>query len=262
MAERRMFSKKIIDAAKFLKMPSSTRLLYFDLGIRADDDGVVEAFNVLRMTGASEDDLRVLAMKGYIKILNDDLVTYIIDWTEHNKLRADRKIDSMYKDLLLQIIPEVPLLEAKERSDRKKKDGTSKGQPKVGIGQVRSGQSRLGQVKSGKDSSSSSNEGDDEDLNIVIELSEKFGLHLELTDIEDFIKAYSLDEVKKAILSTKAATKEITNPIKYITAILNNNTKTNTTIINKNNNSTSSFKNYEQRDFDNEEAEQLVGWDE
>ena len=70
MASRRMFSIKMIDSAKFLKMPSSTRLLYYDLGMRADDDGVVEAFNVLRMTGATEDDLRILVAKNYIKILN------------------------------------------------------------------------------------------------------------------------------------------------------------------------------------------------
>ena len=59
MAQRRMFPIKIIDSAKFLKMPVSSRLLYYDLGMRADDDGVVEAFNVIRMTGATEDDLKV-----------------------------------------------------------------------------------------------------------------------------------------------------------------------------------------------------------
>ena len=79
MAQRRMFSIKVIDSAKFLKMPSSSRLLYYDLGMRADDDGIVEAFNVLRMTGATEDDLRILVSKGYIRVLNEDLVTYIVD---------------------------------------------------------------------------------------------------------------------------------------------------------------------------------------
>ena len=87
MAQRRMFSIKLIDSAKFLKMPISSRLLYYDLGMRADDDGIVEAFNVLRMTGATEDDLRVLVAKEYIKVLNEDLVTYIIDWKDHNKSR-------------------------------------------------------------------------------------------------------------------------------------------------------------------------------
>ena len=138
-----MFSLKIIDSAKFLKMPSSSRLLYYDLGMRADDDGIVEAFTTLRMTGATEDDLRVLVSKGYITILNEDLVSFITDWNEHNKIRADRKVDSIYKDLLLQVNPDVQLIEPRERADRKKESGTSQGQPKDGIGKDRLGKVSL-----------------------------------------------------------------------------------------------------------------------
>ena len=142
MAQRRMFSIKIIDSAKFLKMPMSARLLYYDLGMRADDDGVVEAYNVLKMTGSTEDDLRVLLAKEYVKVLNDDMVTFICHWSEHNKIRADRKIDSIYKDLLLQVLPSVKLLEPKERADLKKRNSindewTSIGRPMDGIGKDR-----------------------------------------------------------------------------------------------------------------------------
>jgi len=144
MAERRMFSKKIINSARFLKMPSETQSLYFHLGINADDDGVVEAFTVMRLLGMAEDNLRLLATRNFVKILNDDLVTYIEDWQEHNKIRADRKIDSIYKKLLIQIIPETKLLEQKQRADRKKGIGTSQGQPKDGIGKDRLGEVRLG----------------------------------------------------------------------------------------------------------------------
>ena len=63
----------------------------------------------------------LLMSKGYVQVLNPDLVTYISDWLEHNKIRADRKIDSIYKDLLLQILPNVQLIEKKDRADRKKK---------------------------------------------------------------------------------------------------------------------------------------------
>ena len=121
MAERRMFAKRIIESASFLKMPISSRELYFHLCLNADDDGVVEAYNVMNLVKATEDDLRVLMSKGYVQVLNPDLVTYISDWLEHNKLRPDRKIDSIYKDLLLQILPNVQLLERKDRADRKKK---------------------------------------------------------------------------------------------------------------------------------------------
>lgn len=126
MAERRMFSKRIVRSAKFLKMPVSSRELYWQLGIEADDDGVVEAFNVMRMTGATEDDLKVLVSKQFVQVLNEDLVTYILDWNENNKLRADRKVDSIYRDLLIQFNPAAKLIEAKPRADTGKKTGGSK----------------------------------------------------------------------------------------------------------------------------------------
>lgn len=103
MAERRMFAKSIIQSGKFLTMPRSTRLLYYDLGMNADDDGVVEAYTVMVTTKASEDDLRVLIAKGFVKVLNDDLVTYICDWNTNNFIRSDRYHQSPYKDLLLKL---------------------------------------------------------------------------------------------------------------------------------------------------------------
>jgi len=103
MAERRMFAKSVIGSARFLRMPPSSRLLYFDLGMAADDDGVVEAFSVMRMTGATEDDLRVLASKRFVTVLNEDLVTYITDWTTNNQLRKDRYHPSVYAELLVRL---------------------------------------------------------------------------------------------------------------------------------------------------------------
>lgn len=103
MAERRMFAKSVIGSARFLRMPSTSRLLYYDLGMQADDDGVVEAFSVMRTTGATEDDLRVLASKGFVSVLNNDLVTYITDWSINNQLRKDRYHPSIYTELLVQL---------------------------------------------------------------------------------------------------------------------------------------------------------------
>lgn len=125
MASRRMLSNKVIDSARFIKMPISSQCLYFHLIAKADDDGVVEAFNVMRMIGATEDDLRILVAKGFAIVLNEDLVTYIVDWKEHNKVRADRKVDSIYKDLLLQLVPDVDLLTAKPTYYQRKKEEAS-----------------------------------------------------------------------------------------------------------------------------------------
>lgn len=168
MAERRMFSKRIIGSARFLRMPGSTQALYFHLGMAADDDGIVEAYPIMQMVNASEDDLRLLAAKGFVKVLNEDLVTYILDWQENNKIRADRKVNSIYKDLLLQVMPETPLLEPRQRADRVRPDiaeddhgttegrprdtnGTSHGQPMDNHG-TQMGPHRIGKDRIGKDS--------------------------------------------------------------------------------------------------------------
>ena len=81
-------------------MPPTTRLLYYDLGMAADDDGVVEAYSVMAQTKATEDDLRVLISKGYIRLLNEDLVAQIMDWKENNLIRKDRYKPSIYAELL------------------------------------------------------------------------------------------------------------------------------------------------------------------
>lgn len=150
MAQRRMFSNRITDSAKFLKMPLSSQALYFHLGLHADDDGVVEAFSVMRQTGAVEDDLRILVAKNFVNVLNDDLVAYITDWNENNRIRADRKVDSIYKDLLLEILPNIELTEPKPRADTGKVTGRPMDNQWTGNGPHRLGKDRLGKDSKGK----------------------------------------------------------------------------------------------------------------
>lgn len=90
-----MFSKSITNSSKFLKMPVSSRLLYYDLGMNADDDGFVEHFMVLRMTGATQQDLGVLELNGLVKVF-DDNVLWIKDWKENNYIQKDRYQPSKY----------------------------------------------------------------------------------------------------------------------------------------------------------------------
>lgn len=271
MAQRRMFSINIISSAKFLKMPSSTRLLYYDLGMRADDDGVVEAFNVLRMTGSTEDDLRVLVSKGYIKVLNDDLVTYIADWNEHNKIRADRKINSMYKDLLLQVIPEVKLIEPKQRADLKKKTGRpTDGQwtKMDGIGKDRIGKGSLVE--------------DSIDKVIDVDFIPFFNNNFHLITPYEFeiLKSYESDGISSEaiLLALKKAVDANVRDIRYVKKVLDNWLNNNIFTVEavqaadeefkrKNSNSSKAkkegnFNNFEQRTYDFESLERkLLGWD-
>lgn len=98
MAERRMFAKTIIDSDAFIDMPTSARLLYYDLAMRADDDGFVNSpKKIIRMTGASDDDLSVLILKKFI-IPFESGVVVIKHWRIHNYIRKDTYNETAYKD--------------------------------------------------------------------------------------------------------------------------------------------------------------------
>ena len=98
MAERRMFAKTIIDSDAFLDMPVTARLLYYDLGMRADDDGFVNSpKKTMRITGASSDDMNILIMRKFI-IPFDSGVVVIKHWRIHNYIRKDTYVETKYKD--------------------------------------------------------------------------------------------------------------------------------------------------------------------
>jgi hypothetical protein len=117
MAQRRMFNNRIANSTKFLQMPAESQLLYFHMILRADDDGIVESYPLMKLLGAAPDSFKVLLAKGYIKQLNEDQVIVIIDWLEHNTIRADRKVDSIYLPLLNEKFPELPVIKPKPRVD-------------------------------------------------------------------------------------------------------------------------------------------------
>ena len=96
MAERRMFSKTIIDSDAFLDMPLSTQALYFHLSMRADDEGFVgNPRKILRMIGASEDDIKILIMKRFILTFDSGIVV-IKHWKIHNYIQNDRFKETTY----------------------------------------------------------------------------------------------------------------------------------------------------------------------
>ena len=97
MAERRMFSKTIIDSDAFLDMPMSTQLLYFHLSMRADDDGFVNSpHRIQKLIGANDDDLRLLIAKQYI-IPFDSGIVVIKHWKIHNYIQNDRYRPTIYQ---------------------------------------------------------------------------------------------------------------------------------------------------------------------
>lgn len=96
MAERRMFTQKIVDSDAFLDMPLSTQALYFHLNMRADDDGFVNnPKKIQRMIGASDDDLKMLIAKRFLLWFENGVVV-IKHWRMHNLLRKDRYTPTQY----------------------------------------------------------------------------------------------------------------------------------------------------------------------
>ena len=90
MANKRMFSLSIVDTDNFLEMPISSRLLYYELGMRADDDGFVDNWKkILLFTGLKEDDLKILIAKSFI-IPFESGVIVIRHWRMNNYLQSDR----------------------------------------------------------------------------------------------------------------------------------------------------------------------------
>lgn len=136
MAEKRMFSKTIIDSDLFLDMPVSTQCLYFHLCMRADDDGFVNSpKKILRMVGSSDDDLRLLIAKSFI-IPFDSGVVVIKHWRLHNYIRKDT-----YKPTIYQ--------EEKDQLQLDENKSYTVGQPSVDVSstQYRLDKSRLDQIR-------------------------------------------------------------------------------------------------------------------
>jgi len=98
MADKRMFSLKIVDSDLFLDMPLSSQCLYFHLSMRADDDGFVNnPKKIIKIIGANEDDLKILIAKGFV-IVFEQGITVITHWKINNFIRKDRYKPTLYEN--------------------------------------------------------------------------------------------------------------------------------------------------------------------
>ena len=95
-----MFSKTVISSDLFIDMPVSAQLLYFHLGMCADDDGFVnKPKQIQRGVGCNIDDLKILQAKGFI-IPFDSGVIVITHWNINNQIRKDRYRETSFKNEL------------------------------------------------------------------------------------------------------------------------------------------------------------------
>lgn len=107
MAEKRMFSRTVIDSDAFLDMSASAQALYFHLAMRADDDGFVNnPKRIQRMVGAAEDDLKILIAKRFVLLFQSGVLV-IKHWRMHNYIQNDRYKPTVYQEekAMLEIKP-------------------------------------------------------------------------------------------------------------------------------------------------------------
>ena len=90
MAERRMFSKRIISSDAFMDMSASAQMLYFHLSMWADDEGFVNnPKTIQRMCGADSEDMSALIKNGLVIRFESGIIA-IKHWKTHNYIRGDR----------------------------------------------------------------------------------------------------------------------------------------------------------------------------
>lgn len=138
MAQRRMLSLKVIDTDEFLDMPMSSQFLYYNLAMRADDDGFLgNPKKIMKMVNCNQDDLKVLITKSFV-IPFESGVCVIRHWRVHNLIRNDRYTETQYQS------EKSKLTEHKGKYDVIPND--TQMEPQVRLGKV-----RLGKVTTSKD---------------------------------------------------------------------------------------------------------------
>lgn len=136
-----MFSKTIIDSDAFLDMPISARLLYYDLAMRADDDGFINSpKKIMKFIGATNDDMNILILRKFI-IPFDNGVVVIKHWRIHNYIRKDTYNETAYKE-------EKAMLELDENKAYRLSSQLSVDEP---LTQDRLGKVSIDKVSIGKD---------------------------------------------------------------------------------------------------------------
>ena len=135
-----MFAKTIIDSDAFIDMPISARLLYYDLSMRADDDGFVNApKKIMKFVGASNDDMNILIARKFV-IAFDNGVVVIKHWRIHNYIRKDTYNETPY-------LEQKALLELDEKNAYRLKDMPSQLSVDESLTQVRLGKVSIGNIK-------------------------------------------------------------------------------------------------------------------
>lgn len=199
MARRRMFNLDIIDTDLFMEMPQGSRLLYYELCMRADDDGFVSSpKKIQEMVRCSNDDLKVLLAKKFILPFETGVVV-IRHWKIHNYIQKDRYKETLYTEEKQQLIQQ--------------KNGTYELMDTTCIQNGYTGKYSIGKYNNKE--KEINKEKESEITKFITEQSIKITPY-EYTVIELYLSDFSVEEIKHALLLGK------NKPVSYSFAILKN----------------------------------------
>lgn len=98
MAERRMFHRLVVESDKFLDLSIGAQVLYFHLGMQADDDGFINGPKLIaRQLKRPYKDLQALIDAGFLLAFDD--VVVLTHWRVANTLQNDRIRLPQYADI-------------------------------------------------------------------------------------------------------------------------------------------------------------------
>ena len=106
MAERRMFSRSIVESDPFMDMPPEAQMLYIRLNLNADDDGFCDNPRaIMRACGASNDSMKLLIAKKFVLAFEkkDNFIVVIKHWRINNYIRKDNYRETKYKEFMKEL---------------------------------------------------------------------------------------------------------------------------------------------------------------
>ncbi len=209
-----MFAKSIINSDAFLEMPISAQCLYFHLGMRADDDGVVNnPKSIMRLIGAKNDDMRLLIVKKFVIEMEDSLIV-IKHWKINNYIQNDRYTPSKYQEVIQQLeldknkAYKLPCIHD------------------VYTGKDRLDKDRLDKISNNKKEEKKKIEKEKRNSDVFALVENYFKRPLsqmECNVIDSWIDNYSYSDIQNAITLTKSSNNNNYKSIRYIDTVLLNN---------------------------------------
>lgn len=226
MAQRRMFDHSITASDRFIDMSKTAQLLYFHLGMEADDEGFIgNAKMLFRAYGADEDDIDLLIAKNFL-IRFYSGVFVITHWNQNNSIRADRKKPTKFIEEKAQLILNDDGIYSLGRQLPADTQASTKWQPLVSemSAQVRLGKVRLGEVSQGQpfgddDNNQINQNTREKDIDAVLKkANEVFGNlnNVQVHALENLYKRYETSPGLLMDAIIKMANNDIAN-ISYLT---------------------------------------------